>query len=112
MKEIIVNTTKDFDKEFGWINYKEFVRKALIKTQFKKDYKLYNVTLIDAEPSKRVYFTNEDNSKEFFIKYDILYQDDKKWKAFFVIYVDEEINGEIHSVQFGGGEVVTSYKIN
>lgn len=47
MKEIIVNTTKEFDEEFDWINYKEFVRKALMKTRFKKDYKLYNVTLID-----------------------------------------------------------------
>lgn len=89
--KIEISMTNEFKETYADYGYEEFVRKALMKCANKKEYGLTGkVTLTDAELSKRIYFQNEQG-KEFWLRYFISFSDEKMWRASYTFYTDEGI---------------------
>jgi len=106
-------TTDIFDQYYKWYGYPEFTRKVLQRCTNKKDYGLVNkITLVDAEPSKRIYLEN-DNGDDFTIRYNICSQNEKQWRANYTLYktVWHE-DGSGHGEEISEGVAVTSYIID
>lgn len=82
----------------------------LQKCANKKEYGLFGkITLIDAEPSKRIYFENEQG-EDFTIRYFISNQGEKQWRASYTLYktVWNE-DGSGHGESIGEGVAVAHY---
>lgn len=89
--------TNEFKEAFASYGYEEFIKKAWMKCANKKEHGLTGkITLIDAEPNKRIYFINEQG-KEFWLRYFISFADEKKWKASYTFYTDENNSSVIIS---------------
>lgn len=108
---IKIKTTDIFDKYYKWYGYEEFTKKVLQKCANKKEYGLVGViTLVDAEPSKRIYFENKQG-EDFTIRYFISWQNEKQWKASYTLYKTvwnkEHTSGS--GVEISEGNAVASY---
>lgn len=106
-------TTEDFNEDFSWYGYEEFVRKVLLRCPNKKQLGLEGkITLFDAEPSKRIYLKNEQN-QEFTVRYFIEWQNDKEWKGSYIFFIDvDDGDGTGHGEEISEGVAVTQYKLN
>ena len=73
---------------YGYYGYPEFVNKVIYNFIDRDKYGLTGeIKLIGAEPSKRVFFENE-NGDEFTVRYFISEQDEIGWKASYTLYKD------------------------
>jgi hypothetical protein len=107
---IKIKTTKDFDEFYKWYGYEEFTKKVLHKCVNKKEHGLTGIiTLIDAEPSKRIYFENEQG-QDFTIRYFISWQNEKQWKASYTLYRSVRCeDGSGYGVDISEGNAIASY---
>jgi hypothetical protein len=110
VKSIEIKTIDIFDEYYKWYGYEEFTRKVLQKCANKKEYGLVGIiTLIDAEPSKRIYFENEQG-EDFTIRYFISWQNEKQWKAGYTLYRSVRCeDGSGYGVDISEGSAVASY---
>lgn len=108
---IQIATTDYFDKYFKWFGYEEFTKKVLLRCPNKKEYGLVGeITLFDAEPSKRIFLKNEFG-QEFTIRYFIECQDDKTWKASYIFFIDvKDEDGGGHGEKISEGIAITHYQ--
>ena len=81
-------TTNDFDEEYNYYGYPEFIGQVLHSFDDRDKYGLIGeIRLIDAEPSKRVFIENE-NDDEFTVRYFISEQNENGWEASYILYRD------------------------
>lgn len=77
------DTLEEFHKEFGYV---EFTRKVLLRCKDKRNHGLAGVIkIVDAEYSKRIFLENEDG-KEFTIRYFIDQANQGIWSATYALY--------------------------
>jgi len=82
--EILV--TGEFFKYYDGYGYPEFVKQVIHNLDDRDKYGLVgSITLVDAEPSKRVFIEN-GNDDMFIIRYFISEQDENGWKASYTLY--------------------------
>lgn len=110
MNKIEINTTDEFDKYYKRYGYKEFAKKVLLRCSNKKDYGLINkISLVDAEPSKRIYITNEQD-EGFTIRYFISFCNEKMWRASYTLYkMVKDEDGSGHGEIISEGIAVSHY---
>ena len=73
---------------YGYYGYPEFLGQVLHNFDDRDKYGLTGeIKLIDVEPSKRVFFENE-NGDEFTVRYFISEQNENGWKASYTLYKD------------------------
>jgi hypothetical protein len=103
-------TTKEFDEDYKYYGYEEFVRKVLQKCANKKELGLTGkITLIDSEPSKRIYLET-DKKEEFTVRYFIQEQNSKEWKASYTLYKNvKDENGGGHGEEVSSGYAISHY---
>jgi len=106
-------TTKDFDESFNVFGYEELTKKVLLKCCNKKEYGLDGeITLIDAEVGKRVFFKNK-NDQNFTIRYFLTEDDDEVWKACYTLFIDiEDSDGSGHGEEISQGVATVHYPNN
>lgn len=86
MNKINITTTQEFKEDFACFGFEEFVRKVVFKCADKKEHGLVGtITLYEAEPSKRIYFKNEDD-EDFIVRYFIQWQNQNEWKASYILF--------------------------
>ena len=114
-KNYEVVTTNEFNESFKYYGYEEFVRKALHRCSNKKEYGLTgDITIHDAEPSKRVYLRNE-NGTEFALRYWIREANEKFWECEYTLwaYLFNEETKDEESIPLDNGYMKINYpKIN
>lgn len=109
MVKLEIATTEEFDKHYKHYGYEEFVRKALNKCADKKGYGLVDkVTLFDAEPSKRIFFKNEQG-EEFTVRYFLQEETYRTWDASYTLYKDVEDETGSHGEEISCGYAKTHY---
>lgn len=109
MKRLEIATTNEFNESFSHFGYIEFVRKVLQKCAFKKEHGLAGkITLIDAEPSRRVFLVNEQGA-EFTVRYFIQECNEKGWAASYTLYKQVPDEGGSHGEEISCGYAISHY---
>jgi len=109
MNKIEIIATEEFKENYEGYGYEEFTRKALNKCCNKKELGLVGkITLIDAEPSKRIFFTNEEGT-EFTIRYFINDEIDRTWKASYTLYKQIPDEDGSHGEEISCGNTIIHY---
>jgi hypothetical protein len=81
----------------------------LNKCTNKKEYGIIGkITLTEAEPSKRIFFTNEQK-EEFTLRYFIQDQAEKAWKASYTLYKQVPDETGSHGEEISCGNTMTHY---
>ena len=84
-KKLEVTFSKEAEN-LEFYGYKEFVRKAINKCANKKEYGLTGkITIVEAEPSKRIYFNNE-LGEDFILRYFQQGETEKSWDVSYTLY--------------------------
>ena len=110
MNKIEIIATEEFKENYKGYGYEEFTRKALNKCCNKKELGLVGeITLIDAELSRRIIFTNEQGD-EFTIRYFLQDETKRTWRAGYTLYkqVNDE-DGSSHGEDISYGNVIIHY---
>ena len=106
-------TTNDFDEEYNYYGYPEFIGQVLHSFDDRDKYGLIGeIRLIDAEISKRVFIENH-NGDMFIARYFISEQNEKWWKASYTLYMDVDNgdgtgHGEMIDEGFAGSRYIVS----
>jgi hypothetical protein len=109
MNKIEIIATEEFKNNYEGYGYEEFTRKALNKCCNKKELGLVGkITLIDAEPSKRVFFTNEQGI-EFTIRYFVHDEINRTWKASYTLYKQVPDEDGSHGEEISCGHATIHY---
>ena len=111
MSKIEIITTEEFNKSYKYYGYEELLRKVLHKCSDKKDYGLVGkITMTSAEPSKYLNFSNEQG-KEYYIKYYIEDQTEKRWNAGYQLFTDVLEDGVVENAVIDFGSTSSHYVI-
>jgi len=110
MAKLEIATTEEFEKNYKYYGYEEFVKKVLQKCANKKEHGLIGkITLEDAEVSKRIFLTNEQD-QEFTVRYFIQSCGEKEWRASYTLYVDvKDEDGSGHGEEISCGYAMSHY---
>ena len=86
MRNITIVEGDSFEPFYRGFGYVEFTRKVLLRCKDKKAHGLTGtITLIDAEPSKRIYLVNEAGD-DFTIRYFIRHECKFYWEGRYTLY--------------------------